>query len=273
MEDISKEVKNKGDYKIPSIELLNKTKNDIEVTIRELIESDKFLNNNSKVTLALGKSVDGNYVIIDDEEIQSAFIIGSKKVECIDIIIASIIYKAKPDEVNLLVIDTKTIDLSIYNEIPHLLIPVVTEPKKAIGALAWVVQEVKNRFDLFIKSGVRNLNRYNVISKKEEKLPKIIVVINEITDLLYIDKKDVEEAIFRLIPKAKEAGVYIIIGTQYYSSKIISNNIKEIIPIKIICEDSNENMLFYQDKNQNALEINRAKISDEEIENIVQSIK
>lgn len=225
---------------------------------------------NKEITSVL-ESEDGNhYIFVDGKEIQHVFVTGLKKAECIDTLITSVIYKAKPDEVKLLIIDRQT----IYNVIPHLLIPVVTEPKKAVGALAWVAQEMQNRYDLLSKKGIRSFDRYNELQEQSsKKLPEIIVIINEITDLLEVDKEDTEDLILRVISRAKQVGIYMIIGTKDYSSKMISNNIKEAISSKIIFESSDENMLFYREKNQEPIKLSRAKISSEEIEKILENIK
>ena len=169
------------------------------VHLREVLESDEFEDSKSKMSVALGKDVAGKVVIADMAKMPHTLIAGSTgsgKSVCINTIITSIIYKAKPSEVKLLMVDPKVVELSVYNGIPHLLIPVVTDPKKAAGALAWAVQEMDNRYNLFAQKGVRDLKGYNALVEKEEgagKLPQILIIIEELADLMMVAAKDVED--------------------------------------------------------------------------------
>ena len=169
------------------IEVPNKEKQ--AVHLREVLESEEFENSESKLTIALGKDVAGNTQLADIAKMPHVLIAGSTgsgKSVCINTIITSIIYKAKPSEVKLVMVDPKVVELSVYNGIPHLLIPVVTDPKKAAGALAWAVQEMDNRYNLFAKKGVRDLKGYNKAVKKDEgvgMLPQIVIIVDELADL------------------------------------------------------------------------------------------
>ena len=202
------------------IEIPNKEKEN--VPLRDVIESEEFENNNSKLSVALGKDVAGNVVITDIAKMPHVLIAGSTgsgKSVCINTIITSFIYNAKPSEVKLVMVDPKVVELSVYNGIPHLLIPVVTDPKKAAGALAWAVQEMENRYNLFAEKGVRDLKGYNAVAEMDEdigigKLPQIVIIIDELADLMMVAAKDVEDAICRLAQKARAAGMHLVIATQ-----------------------------------------------------------
>ena len=200
------------------IEVPNKEKE--AVHLREVLESEEFENNKSKLTVALGKDVAGNIQLADIAKMPHVLIAGSTgsgKSVCINTIITSIIYNAKPSEVKMVMVDPKVVELSVYNGIPHLLIPVVTDPKKAAGALAWAVQEMDNRYNLFASKGVRDLKGYNKAIEKEEgmgKLPQIVIIVDELADLMMVAAKDVEEAICRLAQKARAAGMHLVIATQ-----------------------------------------------------------
>lgn len=189
------------------IEIPNK-ENEI-VNLRDIIETEKFQNDASKLTIALGKDVAGEEIITDIAKMPHVLVAGatgSGKSVCINTLITSIIYKAKPSEVKLLMIDPKVVELSSYNGIPHLLIPVVTDPKKAAGALSWAVQEMVNRYGLFAAKGVRDIKGYNEELEKEEgieKLPQIVIIIDELADLMMVAQKDVEDAICRLAQMAR----------------------------------------------------------------------
>ena len=195
------------------IEVPNKEKE--MVPLRDVIESDEFKNNKSKLSIALGKDVAGNVVIGNIAKMPHVLIAGSTgsgKSVCINTIITSIVYNAKPSEVKLVMIDPKVVELSVYNGIPHLLIPVVTDPKKAAGALAWAVQEMDNRYNLFAEKGVRDLKGYNnAIEKSGEsgKLPQIVIIVDELADLMMVASKEVEESICRLAQKARAAGMQV----------------------------------------------------------------
>ncbi len=180
------------------------------VHFREIIESNNFTDHSSKLAFGLGKDVAGEAVVTDIAKMPHVLIAGatgSGKSVCINTLISSILYKAKPSEVKLLMVDPKVVELSVYNGIPHLLIPVVTDPKKAAGALAWAVQEMENRYQLFATKGVRDLKGYNETAKQEETgiLPQIVIIIDELADLMMVASKDVEDSICRLAQKARAA--------------------------------------------------------------------
>ncbi len=160
---------------------------------------------------------------------------GSGKSVCINTLISSIIYKSKPSEVKFVMVDPKVVELSVYNGIPHLLIPVVTDPRKAAGALAWAVQEMENRYQIFAKKGVRDIKGYNEISKQEDTgvLPQIVIIIDELADLMMVASKDVEDSICRLAQKARAAGMHLVIATQRPSVDVITGIIKANIPSRI----------------------------------------
>ena len=219
------------------IEVPNKEKE--AVHLREVLESEEFQNNKSKLTVALGKDVAGNIQLADIAKMPHVLIAGSTgsgKSVCINTIISSIIYNAKPSEVKLVMVDPKVVELSVYNGIPHLLIPVVTDPKKAAGALAWAVQEMDDRYNKFAQKGVRDLKGYNKAIEKEEgvgKLPQIVIIVDELADLMMVAAKDVEEAICRLAQKARAAGMHLVIATQRPSVDVITGLIKANIPSRI----------------------------------------
>ena len=209
------------------------------VHLRDVLESDEFAESKSKMSVALGKDVAGKVAIADMAKMPHTLIAGSTgsgKSVCINTIITSIIYKAKPSEVKLVMVDPKVVELSVYNGIPHLLIPVVTDPKKAAGALAWAVQEMDNRYYLFADKGVRDLKGYNALIEKEEgvgKLPQILIIIDELADLMMVAAKEVEDSICRLAQKARAAGMHLIIATQRPSVDVITGIIKANIPSRI----------------------------------------
>ncbi len=191
------------------IEVPNKERE--AVHLRDILETSTFIDYNSNLAFALGKDVAGNEVVTDIAKMPHVLIAGSTgsgKSVCINTLITSIIYKAKPSDVKLLMVDPKVVELSVYNGIPHLLIPVVTDPKKAAGALAWAVQEMVNRYSLFAGKGVRDIKGYNSAIEKEgsaEKLPQIVIIIDELADLMMVAAKDVEDAICRLAQMARAA--------------------------------------------------------------------
>ena len=268
------------------------------VHLREVLESDEFEDSKSKMSVALGKDVAGKVIIADMAKMPHTLIAGSTgsgKSVCINTIITSIIYKAKPSEVKLVMVDPKVVELSVYNGIPHLLIPVVTDPKKAAGALAWAVQEMDNRYNLFAQKGVRDLKGYNALVEKEEgtgKLPQILIIIDELADLMMVAAKDVEDSICRLAQKARAAGMHLIIATQRPSVDVITGIIKANIPSRIAFAVSSQvdsrtildqvgaekllgkgDMLFYPTGATKPTRIQGAFVSDEEVEKIVSFVK
>lgn len=219
------------------IEVPNKEKE--AVHLREVLDSDEFKENKSKLAVALGKDVAGNIQLADIAKMPHVMIAGSTgsgKSVCINTIITSIIYHAKPSEVKFVMVDPKVVELSVYNGIPHLLIPVVTDPRKAAGALAWAVQEMEDRYSKFANKGVRDLKGYNKAIEKENevgKLPQIVIIIDELADLMMVAKNDVEDAICRLAQKARAAGMHLVIATQRPSVDVITGLIKANIPSRI----------------------------------------
>ena len=268
------------------------------VHLREIIDSDKFKNSESKLTMALGKDVAGSEVVTDIAKMPHVLIAGSTgsgKSVCINTLITSIIYKSKPSEVKMVMIDPKVVELSVYNGIPHLLIPVVTDPKKAAGALDWAVQEMVKRYSLFAEKGVRDIKGYNAELEKEEggeKLPQIIIIIDELADLMMVAAKEVEDAICRLAQMARAAGMHLVIATQRPSVDVITGIIKANIPSRIAFAVSSGvdsrtildmvgaekllgkgDMLFAPIGASKPQRIQGAFISDKEIEKIVDFLK
>ena len=267
------------------------------VHFREVVESDAFQDSKSKLSVALGKDVAGNMEIADISKMPHALIAGatgSGKSVCINTLITSIIYKAKPSEVKFVMVDPKVVELSVYNGIPHLLIPVVTDPKKAAGALAWAVQEMDNRYNLFAQKGVRDLKGYNAMAEKEGigTLPQIVIIIDELADLMMVAAKEVEDSICRLAQKARAAGMHLIIATQRPSVDVITGIIKANIPSRIAFAVSSQvdsrtildqvgaekllgkgDMLFYPSGAPKPVRVQGAFVSDEEVEKIVSFVK
>ncbi len=220
------------------IEIPNKTPS--PVPIREVLASKKFQNFNSKTAFALGKDISGNCVVADIADFPHGLIAGatgSGKSVCINSLIASILFKARPDEVKMIMVDPKMVELGTYNGIPHLLIPVVTDPKHAAGALNWAVGEMKNRYALLKDNKVRNLKGYNKlmeeIGEPDSKLPEIVIIIDELADLMMAAKNEVEGAINSLAALARAAGMYLIIATQRPSVNVVTGVIKNNIPTRI----------------------------------------
>ena len=278
------------------IEVPNKEKQ--AVHLREVVESDEFEDSESKLTIALGKDVAGNIQLADIAKMPHVLIAGSTgsgKSVCINTIITSIIYKAKPSEVKLVMVDPKVVELSVYNGIPHLLIPVVTDPKKAAGALAWAVQEMDNRYNLFAGKGVRDLKGYNKAIENDEglgKLPQIVIIVDELADLMMVAAKDVEESICRLAQKARAAGMHLVIATQRPSVDVITGLIKANVPSRIAFAVSSQvdsrtildtvgaekllgkgDMLFFPAGAPKPSRVQGAFVSDSEVEKIVDFVK
>ncbi len=268
------------------------------VHFREIIEDDKFIDHKSKLAFGLGKDVAGQAVVTDIAKMPHVLIAGatgSGKSVCINTLISSILYKAKPSEAKLLMVDPKIVELSVYNGIPHLLIPVVTDPKKAAGALAWAVQEMEDRYQRFATKGVRDLKGYNEAMQKEEgnaTLPQIVIIIDELADLMMVSPKDVEDSICRLAQKARAAGMHLVIATQRPSVDVITGIIKANIPSRIAFSVSSQvdsrtildmagaekllgkgDMLFYPAGASKPTRVQGAFVSDGEVEKIVDFIK
>ncbi len=268
------------------------------VYMRTVLESDAFKNAESKLTFVLGKDIAGNCVVTDIAKMPHLLIAGatgSGKSVCINTIITSIIYKAKPEEVKLLLVDPKVVELSIYNGIPHLLIPVVTDPKKASGALNWAVKEMLLRYNTFAESHVRDIKGYNAMKKEKgetDLMPQIVIIIDELADLMMAAPNEVEESICRLAQLARAAGMHLIIATQRPSVDIITGVIKANIPSRIAFAVSSGidsrtildtvgaekllgkgDMLFYPTGKIKPIRVQGAFVTDKEVENIVDFVK
>lgn len=267
------------------------------VSLREVIESDTFQGHSSKLAFSLGKDAAGEIVVGDIAKMPHTLVAGSTgsgKSVCINSMIISLLYKSKPSEVKMILIDPKMVELSGYNGIPHLLIPVVTDPKKAAGALNWAVQEMVNRYSLFASKGVKDIKGYNKIMEKEEepKLPQIVIIIDELADLMMVAPNDVEDAICRLAQMARAAGMHLVIATQRPSVDVITGIIKANIPSRIAFTVSSQvdsrtildsagaekllgkgDMLYFPVGETKPHRIQGAFISESEIESIVESIK
>ncbi len=269
------------------------------VPIREVIDTDKFRDFKSKTAFALGKDISGNSVIADIAQFPHVLIAGatgSGKSVCINSLITSILYKAKPNEVKMIMIDPKMVELGVYNGIPHLLIPVVTDPKHAAGALNWAVAEMKNRYQLMKDNKVRNLQGYNALMEEndmpENKLPEIVIIIDELADLMLAAKNEVEDAINSLAALARAAGMYLVIATQRPSVDVITGVIKANVPSRISFAVSSQvdsrtildsmgaekllgkgDMLYAARGAIKPVRIQGNFISDGEIENIIEYVK
>ena len=225
------------------IEVPNKT--NTAVMLRDLLETPEFKNFSSNLAFAVGKDIAGQPVIADIAKMPHLLIAGatgSGKSVCINTLIMSIIYKAKPEDVKLIMIDPKVVELSVYNGIPHLFIPVVTDPKKASGALNWAVAEMTDRYNKFAEFNVRDMKGYNAKvaelppdenGKKPEKLPQIVIIVDELADLMMVAPGEVEDAICRLAQLARAAGIHLIIATQRPSVNVITGLIKANMPSRI----------------------------------------
>ena len=215
------------------------------VMFRELVESEEFKKHKSKLAFAVGKDIGGKIMVSDIAKMPHLLIAGatgSGKSVCINTLIMSILYKARPDEVKLIMIDPKVVELSAYNGIPHLLIPVVTDPKKAAGALNWAVTEMMGRYNRFAELNVRNIQGYNEKidsiadiedDNKPEKMPQIVIIVDELADLMMVSPGEVEDAICRLAQLARAAGIHLIIATQRPSVNVITGLIKANMPSRI----------------------------------------
>lgn len=274
------------------------------VFLRELIETDTFKNTSSKIAFAAGKDIAGKTIVADIARMPHLLIAGatgSGKSVCINTIIMSILYKARPDEVKLIMVDPKVVELSIYNGIPHLLLPVVTEPKKAAGALNWAVNEMDTRYKKFAGVGARSLKGYNDIAAKMEfkegevpveKLPEIVIIIDELADLMMVAPGEVEGAICRLAQLARAAGIHMVIATQRPSVNVITGLIKANVPSRIAFSVSSGvdsrtildmngaekllgkgDMLYFPSNIPKPIRVQGAFVSDEEVSKVVQFLK
>ncbi|MBR4472196.1 MAG: DNA translocase FtsK [Oscillospiraceae bacterium] len=218
------------------IEVPNKTVS--TVFLRDILESNNFCSAKSRLSFALGKDIGGNCIVGNISKLPHLLIAGttgSGKSVCMNSLILSLLYKARPDEVKLIMIDPKMVELGIYNGIPHLYVPVVTDPKKAAGALQWSVVEMLKRYRAFSEVGVRDLDAFNTIQKKQklETLPRVVIVIDELADLMLVASKDVEESICRVAQMGRAAGMHLVIATQRPSADVITGLMKANIPSRI----------------------------------------
>ncbi len=260
----------------------------------DVITSREFIEQEAAVAVALGKDITGRTIVADIGKMPHLLVAGSTgsgKSVCINTIVNSILFKASPEQVKFIMVDPKVVELSTYNGIPHLLTPVVTNPKKAAAALFWAVEEMERRYQLFAETGVREIGRYNT-TVKEQQLPYIVIIIDELADLMMVAPGDVEDAICRLAQKARAAGLHLILATQRPSVDVITGIIKANIPSRIAFAVSSQidsrtildrggaekllgkgDMLYYPSGMSNPLRVQGAFISDDDIENITNYIK
>lgn len=278
------------------IEVPNKTVE--SVPFREMVESKAFTETKSKLGAVLGKSISGEVVIADIAKMPHILIAGttgSGKSVCVNSIIMSILFRSTPDEVRLLMIDPKAVEFMIYNGIPHLLIPVVTDPKKAAGALAWAVTEMLHRYKLFSDHSVRDLGSYNALAKTREDiqpLPQVVIFIDELADLMMASPGEVEDSICRLAQMARAAGMHLVIATQRPSVNVVTGVIKANIPSRIALKVASQvdsrtiidsagaekllgkgDMLYFPVGMPKPLRVQGCWVSDKEVERIVDFIK
>ena len=274
-------------------------KNRAMVSLRELIDTDLYKKSvaKSKLSVALGKDIAGNCMYADLAKMPHLLVAGttgSGKSVCMNSMIVSILYNAKPDEVKLLMIDPKQVEFTVYNGIPHLIVPVVSDPRKAAGALAWAVTEMLQRYKMFSENNVRDIEGYNSICQSigRDKLPQIVIFIDELSDLMMASPHEVEDSICRLAQMARAAGMHLVIATQRPSVDVITGLIKANIPSRLSLKTSsqidsrtiidsagaekllgNGDMLFYPVGIAKPLRIQGCFLSDKEVENVVDFIK
>lgn len=278
------------------IEVPNKTVE--SVPFREMVESKAFTETKSKLGAVLGKSISGEVVIADIAKMPHILIAGttgSGKSVCVNSIIMSILFRSTPDDVRLLMIDPKAVEFMIYNGIPHLLIPVVTDPKKAAGALAWAVTEMLHRYKLFSDHNVRDLGGYNALAKNREDLeplPQVVIFIDELADLMMASPGEVEDSICRLAQMARAAGMHLVIATQRPSVNVVTGVIKANIPSRIALKVASQvdsrtildsagaekllgkgDMLYFPVGMPKPLRVQGCWVSDKEVERVVDFIK
>lgn len=280
-------------------------KENTAVLLRELIECPEFVNHSSNIAFTVGKDIGGQNIVADIAKMPHVLIAGatgSGKSVCINTIIMSILYKAHPDDVKLIMVDPKVVELSVYNGIPHLLIPVVTDPKKASAALNWAVAEMMERYEKFAALGVRDLKGYNKrieeaaeeghTDEKFQKLPQIVIIVDELADLMMVAPGEVEDAICRLAQLARAAGIHLIIATQRPSVNVITGLIKANVPSRVAFAVSSGvdsrtildsvgaekllgkgDMLFYPSGYPKPVRIQGAFVSDKEVNSVVEFLK
>lgn len=267
------------------------------VQLREVLENPVFAAAKSRLTVGLGKDISGQAIFADLAKMPHLLVAGatgSGKSVCINTLITSILFKAKPTEVKFILIDPKMVELSVYNDIPHLMVPVVTDAKKAASVLNWAVQEMEKRYGLIAQAGVRNMDGYNrqFEEEPEKKLPSIVIIIDELADLMMVAPHDVEDAICRIAQKARAAGIYLVLATQRPSVNVITGVIKANIPSRISFAVTSQidsrtildasgaekllgkgDMLFKPQEANKATRIQGAFVSDKEVELLVEYIK
>ena len=272
-------------------------KKNLMVHFRDLIENKTFEEHSSRLVFAVGKDIGGQTIISDIAKMPHLLIAGatgSGKSVCINTLIMSILYKAKPDEVKFIMVDPKVVELSVYNGIPHLMLPVVTDSKKAAAALNWAVVEMKRRYDLFAEKGVREIKGFNKNVGKEdpEWMPQIVIIVDELADLMMVSSKEVEEAICRLAQLARAAGIHLVIATQRPSVNVITGLIKANVPSRVAFAVSSQvdsrtildgagaekllgkgDMLFFPSGYPKPMRVQGAFISDNEVSAVVEFIK
>ncbi len=278
------------------IEVPNKTRS--SVMMRNCLESSEFVASESKIAFALGKDITGKTIIADIGKMPHLLIAGatgSGKSVCINTIITSLLYKANPNEVKLLMVDPKVVELGIYNGIPHLVSPVVTEPKKAANALNWAVSEMTRRYKMFADNSVRDIHGYNELALEDETLrpmEQIVIIIDELADLMMVAPNEVEDAICRLAQMARAAGMHLVIATQRPSVDVITGIIKANIPSRIAFTVSSQidsrtildsagaekllgrgDMLYYPIGVSKPVRVQGAFVSDKEVEAVVTFVK
>lgn len=277
------------------IEVPNKNRS--TVTLREIIDTDQYRNAKSKLFVALGKDIAGNCTYADLAKMPHLLVAGttgSGKSVCLNSMIVSILYNAKPDEVKLLMIDPKQVEFTVYNGIPHLIVPVVSDPRKASGALAWAVTEMLSRYKTFSDNNVRDISGYNSICESigQKKMPQIVIFIDELSDLMMAAPHEVEDSICRLAQMARAAGMHLVIATQRPSVDVITGLIKANIPSRISLKVSsqidsrtiidtagaekllgNGDLLFYPVGIAKPQRIQGCFLSDKEVETVVDFIK
>lgn len=277
------------------IEVPNRAKT--SVYLRSLIESKEYKSASTNLPFALGKDIAGKNIIAEIDKMPHMLIAGatgSGKSVCINSLIMSILFKAKPDEVKLILIDPKVVELSIYNGIPHLLIPVVTDPRKAANALNWAVSEMTNRYKVFAQNSVRDIGSYNekMVRENQEKMPQIVIIIDELADLMTVASSEVEEYITRIAQLARACGMHLVIATQRPSVDVITGVIKANIPSRIAFAVSSHidsrtildtggaekllgkgDMLYHPIGLPKPVRIQGTFISDDEIKRVVDSIR
>lgn len=276
------------------IEVPNQTQQ--TVYLREVLDSREFKESESKITAALGKDISGENIVIDIAKMPHLLIAGTTgtgKSVCINSILISFLYKAGPEDVKLILVDPKMVEFTVYKGLPHLLIPVVTDAKKAAGALSWAVSEMLSRYQLFAEKGVRDFNGYNRnLDPGEKKLPQIVIVIDELSDLMMASPKEVEDAVCRLAQMARAAGMHLVVATQRPSAEVVTGIIKANIPSRIALAVSSGinsriildevgaeklvgkgDMLYDPLGAVKPLRVQGCFVSDKEVERVVEAVK